>query len=447
MSNHLSIATVTAVLQRTLQEAVQGDVFGARVTTVRPINLGDSPSESGVNIFLYQVSANPALNNIDATPLRSKGRPTKRQAALDLYYMLSFYGKDTELEPQRILGSVVRTLNDRRIITSEMIRETLVDSNFAFLEDSNLAEQIQQINISPIDVDLEELSKAWSGFFQTNYLLSIVYKVLVVLIAGTEPWKRALPIQDRNLGGMVPFPHKPVIEQVVSQEGRLKPIFADSKLLIRGKNLKGNIIQVRLGGIEATPQEVSEKQVSLSLSDLPGDSLRAGVQSLQVIHQISAAIKPQSNNGRESGNGNSTDFNNRVESNAAPFVLCPTITELSVSDIETRGDQYCSVELLVETNLTIEKTQRVVLALNEWSTEDSAAYLFDAPARRTETNSITFSIPKIKIGEYLVRLMVDGAESKLDIDENRDSQTFGWYIAPKIIIREDGRVVDYSSSL
>lgn len=145
MSNYLAIATVTAVLQRIVQNSLQFDVQGARVTTLKPINLSSGPSELGVNIFLYQVLSNPALNNIDATPMRSRANPNKRQTALDLYYMLSFYGNDVELEPQRILGSVLRTLNDQSIITAEMIQQTLANSNFPFLSDSNLGDQDKSI--------------------------------------------------------------------------------------------------------------------------------------------------------------------------------------------------------------------------------------------------------------------------------------------------------------
>jgi len=75
MSNHLAFATVTATLQHTLQSAIQTDVDGARATTLRPNEIGNGTPESGVNIFLYQIITNPALHNIDATPLRSRGNP------------------------------------------------------------------------------------------------------------------------------------------------------------------------------------------------------------------------------------------------------------------------------------------------------------------------------------------------------------------------------------
>jgi len=54
MSNYLAIATVTATLQRLLQSAIQLDLPGAKVTTVRPEASGGKTPEVGVNIYLYQ---------------------------------------------------------------------------------------------------------------------------------------------------------------------------------------------------------------------------------------------------------------------------------------------------------------------------------------------------------------------------------------------------------
>ena len=422
MSNHLAIATVTATLQRTLQVAVQTDVEGARTTTLRPSDIGNGTPETGVNIFLYQVITNPALNNIDATPFRSKGNPTKRQAALDLYYMMSFYGNDNELIPQRLLGSVVRTLNDRRVITQDMIRSTCEDSTFIFLRDSNLADQIQQMSIVPMDLNLEDLSKTWTVFFQTPYVLSIAYKILVVLIEGQEAPQRALPVRDRRAGSFAPFASQPLVEQVISQAGRFDAIRANSTLLIQGKQLKGNAFtQVRICGVEVTPPDVSPTQITLPLSSLPANTLRAGVQSLQVIHPISITPEQGASRGRRG-----------AESNAAPFVLRPTITEISVSEMDGTDDDPRSGLLSIQVDFTVGRQQRVVLTLNEWSTANPSAYIFDAKRRDTETQSVTVPFQDVKPGEYLVRLQIDGAESQLEVDNTEGSPTQGWYISPRV---------------
>lgn len=421
MSNYLAVATVTATLQRTLQVAVQTDIEGARITTVRPSDIGNGTPETGVNLFLYQVITNPALNNIDATPFRSRGLPTKRQAALDLYYMFSFYGNEAELEPQRLLGSVMRTLNDRRVISQDIIRAACRDSTLPFLQESNLAEQVQQINIAPLDLNLEDLSKAWSVFFQTPYLLSVGYKVLVVLVEGEEAPARGLPIRDRRTHGFAPFFNQPRIEQVVAQGGISEAIQADSILVITGKQLKGDWgTQVRVCGVEVIPTEVSATQIRLPLSLVPTIALRAGVQTLQVVHPLSSRDAAMHQRGKES--------------NAAAVVLRPRLETVAVLSVEGEDDEGRSAQLQVQTNLPIGAKQRVVAVLNEWAAEQPASYLFDAPNRDQDGNLLVIPLQAVKPGDYLVRLMVDGAESQLQVDDNPESPTFEWYIAPRITI-------------
>jgi Pvc16 N-terminal domain len=418
MSNYLSVATVTATLQRTLQAAVQMDIEGARITTVRPSDIGNGTPETGVNLFLYQVITNPALNNMDATPLRSRGLPTKRQSALDLYYMFSFYGNEAELEPQRLLGSVTRSLNDKRILTEEMIRAACRDSTLPFLQASDLAEQVQQINIVPLDLNLEDLSKAWSVFFQTPYFLSVGYKVLVVMVAGDEAPERGLPIRDRRTNGLSPFFNQPQVERVMEQGGINAAIVANSTLSITGKQLQGDWgTQVRICGVPVTPTEISATQLLVPLSLVPPADLRAGIQSLQVVH-------PSPGSDRHRGK----------ESNATPFVLRPRLLEVELRQLSGAEDEERSGQLILHSNITVGAKQRVVAVLNEWGSDRPASYLFDAPGRREDSRQLTIPIAAVKPGEYLVRLMVDGAESQLQIDDDPDSTTYEWYVGPKIIV-------------
>lgn len=418
MSNYLAVATVTAIMQRILQSAVQRDIDEVRVTTLQPRNIGNGTPETGINLFLYHVARNPALHNADATPFRSKGTPIKRQAAVDLYYMISFYGNDTELIPQRLLGSVVRTFNDCSTVSSEAIQQAIADPTYRFLERSDLAKQVQQLLVVPLELGLDDLSKVWSVFFQAPYMLSLVYKVTVVTIEGDESTKRALPISDRNLGGAVPFPNRPLVEQVVSETGKLEPILANSALQIHGKHLASNTTKVRIGGFELSPSDVKETQISLALNDVPVDFLRAGVQSLQVIHRTLT--------------GNDNNVNRTVDSNAAPFVLRPTIKQI---DIEQQNQSIDESQLLrVQVDVMVGIKQRVVLIMNEWSIDEPDGYQFEAQPRNTDTDTVIFNLTDIKPAQYLLRLQIDGAESLLTVDSDENSETYGWFKEPKVEI-------------
>lgn len=436
MSNHLAIATVTATLQRLLQAGIQRDLDGARVTTVRPGSAGGLP-DMGVNVFLYQVLSNAALQNADTTPFRTKGMALRRQAALDFYYILSFYGNEADLEPQRLLGSVVRTLNDYPSLSSTLIQDTVADSTLGYLADSDLATQPQAVKLMPMDLALEDLSKIWSIFFQTPYALSIAYKASAIIIEGLDSGQRALPISHRYPQVSSPYGAYPVVEQILSTGGRYDPITATSTLRILGQNLKGTPPLVRIGPWSGEPEVVSDRELHLPLRNL-GAALHAGVQTLQVVHStaVSAPRTGHTPPGRTHG----------LESNGVPFVVRPRVTAVTVAAIAGSGEDPRSGSLAVETDVALGLGQRYLLTLNPWTaTTDQTTpqatpqpppqtYVFEGRRHPQQGQQAEFPILEVPPGEYLVRLQVDGAESLLESDEDANSPTYRWYIAPRVVI-------------
>lgn len=417
MSNYLAIATVTATLQRVLQTVIQQDIEGARATTLPPGGISAGAPEVGVNIFLYQVVSNHALANYDSTPNRTKANPLNRQVVVDLYYMMSCYGNDAELQPQRVLGSVVSTLADKRILTPELIRSTCNDATFPFLADSDLADQIQQVNIVPVDISLEDLSKAWSVFYQAPYVLSIAYRACLIVVEGRENFQRALPIRETSPAGITPFPATPYIEKVLAQGNRFEPIVMGSVVVIRGRNLQSQIVQIQVGELLFSPLSVQDREITFSLE--ADNAIRAGAQSIQVLHRLSST---------------SPLMTNTVTSNVMAFVLCPTVTGVSVSQMEEMEDNLRSAILIVQLDMTVQENQKVSIALNEWTIESPAIYMFDRPPLPQSSDRIEIPISNVKSGEYLLRINIDGAESKLGVDDNPDSPTFNWYNSPKVVL-------------
>lgn len=417
MSNYLAIATVTATLQRVLQTVIQQDIEGARATTLPPGGISTGAPEVGVNIFLYQVASNHALANYDSTPNRTKSNPLNRQVVVDLYYMMSCYGNDAELQPQRVLGSVVSTLADKRILTPELIRSTCNDATFPFLANSDLADQIQQINIVPVDISLEDLSKAWSVFYQAPYVLSIAYRACLVVVEGRENFQKALPIRDTSPAGIAPFPATPYIEKVLSQGNRFEPIVMGSVVVIRGRNLQSQTVEIQVGELLFLPLSVQDREITFSLDSV--NAIRAGAQSIQVLHRLSSTSPLMTNN--------------TVTSNVMAFVLCPTIIDVTVSQLEEMEDNLRSAILTIQLDVTVQENQKVSIALNEWTTESPASYMFDRPPLPQSSDRIEMSINNVKMGEYLLRINIDGAESKLGIDDDPDSSTFNWYNSPRIV--------------
>lgn len=426
MSNYLAVATVTAALSDLLQSAINPDVPGVSVTMLRPDGNGGMP-KTGVNVFLYQVTPNAAWHNADLPTRRSGGDLIQRpQVALDLHYLLTFYGDETKLEPQRVLGSVVRTLHARPVLTRASIRQTLANLAFSYLAESNLADAVELVKFTPLPLSLEELSKLWSVYFQTQYSLSVAYQATVVLIESEEPTRVALPVRARNLY-VVPF-RQSIVEEVRSSAGADALIVSGSTIVIAGQRLRGEITEVLVGGITSTPplQDISDTQITIALPA----GIRAGVQGLQVIHPRLMGTPPLPHRG--------------VESNLAAFVLHPVIRKNvdgspDITVPATAAGDTRAGDVTVRLDPSVGTSQRASLLMNELNPpadRAARAYSFDAlprhqPADPPETNTLTFSITGVFKGAYLIRVQIDGADSPLEFDSSAPEPL---YTGPKATI-------------
>jgi hypothetical protein len=400
MSNYLAVATVTGALQHVLSSAAAA-VPGAKVSTTRPDGAAPAARDPAINIFLYQVLPNGAYRNADLPTRRSNGQVVQRpQAALTLHYLFSFYGDENNLEPQRLLGALVRQLHAKPLLTHQDIVQTLANPPFdTLLATSNLADQLDLVRFTPLGLSLEELSKVWSIFFQSPYVLSVAYQGSAVLIETDETAQPALPVQTRNLYVM-PF-RQPVIDKVTSTAGEVAPIFTTSTLQIDGKQLEGDVTAVLLGGIERAPASVGEKRITLPV---PGD-LQAGARALQIVHKLLLGSPPPGTPHRG------------FESNVATFVLRPQINLPIVKTTVPNpqgGPPLPALQLTVD--LTIGKEQRVVLLLNSTAAGSALSYSFLLPPRLADANVVTIPMPGAAAGQYFIRLQIDGAESALDLD-------------------------------
>ena len=417
MSNYLAIATVTATLQRILQQAIQTEVEGASVTTSRPDGGSGGVPETSVNLYLYHIKRNTAYGNTDTTNRQRRALMVKRnQIAIDLFYVITFSGDESELEPQKLLGTTLRTLEDNNILMPEMIRETISDPSYEFIADSDLADQVEMIRSEFLSISTDELSKIWSVFFQTPYTLSVVYKVSAILIEGETPAQMALPVKSRNF---TVFPYKleeqPLIQQVTALSGsKYEPIVRSSTLSVKGKKLGVQSTLVRIGDELVAPSWLRDNELRLPLSNVSTTILKAGVQGMQIV-------RPPLPNGRSSL---------ERESNVFPFIIRPTITNVSVDDVEGVDDDPRSGRLTISLDLEVGRSQRLVLILNLYSNEQTQGYLFQSPNREDDTDTVSFSFQGVMAGEYLVRVQVDGAESIFNYgaDNSPDS------ISPRIVI-------------
>ncbi|MDY6941349.1 MAG: DUF4255 domain-containing protein [Cyanobacteriota bacterium] len=406
MSNYLAIATVTAAIQRILQNAIAIDIPGAVVTTMRPDGQsGGGMPQAGINLYLYQITPNPAWRNMDLRTRRPKGDLIKQKLlGWDLYYILTFYGNERELEPQRLLGSAVRTFVDRPTLTPEILRDATNSASYPFLADSDLIDQSVMVKLIPSAITTEDLSRIWSVFFQIPYTLSLAYQATAVLIEGEKPGRRELPITAPQISVTAA---RPQIEELAKQTGDRLPVTLGPRssyidlsetLILRGKQLQGENTRVQIGEAQLTPQTVSDTEISLSLADLPETQthrLRAGVQGVKVVRGAT--------------------FSNTIPIGVRPTMTVDVVE--TITELEEDEDGRYSARVTVPVDVTVGEGQRVYLFLN--STTTATGYIFQKPRDDRDLGTIDFPIREVEPGEYLVRVQIDDAESPLKTEGDR----------------------------
>lgn len=399
MSNALAIGTVTTVLQDVLLNAllrapVEERIDAAEVMTAYP---GSEPLVSGgkprVNIYLYHVAPNTSFHNNDGS-----GRTDR--VALDLYYLLSFYGNEDACESQRLLGLTVRALSANAVLSRGVIERTLRNvaairsSNKRFVAGSDLAKSVDLINVTPAPISLDEMTKIWSSFFQTKYALSVAYQCSVVFVESAAP-ATSRPVLVRN-SEVVPV-QQPVIENVLSVQGSEARITAGSDAVILGNDLLGQWTTVHVGNVEIRTF-VDARPNRIRFTVPPG--LRAGIQGIQVVHQFLAGTPPTPHPG--------------FESPPVGMVLSPVLTRL------TRSVHANPRVVLVTAHFSpaVGKNQRATLLLRPGNAS-APPRVFAAPSRDhasdpEETATLFFPVTdEIGPGRYTASLLVDGAESAL----------------------------------
>ncbi|MFJ7294472.1 DUF4255 domain-containing protein [Streptomyces collinus] len=192
MSNALALAHVTQALALLIEDNLPPDIdIAVKVEPRKPP--ADPPAEPTITVFLYQVTPNTSQRNNDLPARTSDGRLVRRPAAaLDLHYLISAYGEETELVGQRLIGSVVRTLHETPVLPRDIIE---LAGRRPHLGGSDLADAVQRVRFTPTVMDVDETSKLWGMLHQTPYTLSVVYQAVLVLIDGRETPVPAKPVE------------------------------------------------------------------------------------------------------------------------------------------------------------------------------------------------------------------------------------------------------------
>ena len=437
MSTALGIAAVTAVLKGVLSNAVDeaglativgGDVLVSALPPDRiAINGATDPNQ--INLFLHQTSYNSGWRNFPLPARDSNGTLiANAPLALNLHYLLSVYGAK-DFYPEILLGHAMLAFHEYAVISRPLIEKLLSPAvpppGFVKeLSTSGLAAQVEQITITPQQLDPEQMSRLWSAV-QAHYRPTAAYQIGVILVEPARARRAALPVTGRTLT-TVPFPYI-AIDSVTDAADPAAPIVPNGSILISGKQLRGVDTRVRVGGFEFVPNanDTAPDQIMITFPAALPAGFYAGLKGVQVVHEMPMGVPPTQRS--------------VFQSNMASIVLRPLVTPAvdSVADKLVDSVTYRNGVLKLTCVPTIGRTQSVELLLNEYNppaTRSGRAYTFTAPAHNGITDPAIPDTASVKIpfnmvlpGDYLVRVRVDGAESPLTL-------TAGVFSAPKVTI-------------
>ena len=188
-----AVYNVTRALRMLLHSQLVNVSASAAVTLLPP---GDQlPAISGVNLYLYRVLENPFSRN---QPWRGdRATPPSNQPALGLQlsYLLTPLGTrpdDASFElgddAHTMLGVAMTALHENPILND--IHIPAVSPSPGFDSDTVLPDFLlnsyEQIKVTLLSTNLEELSKIWATINQP-YRLSVAYEVSLVELTPTPP--------------------------------------------------------------------------------------------------------------------------------------------------------------------------------------------------------------------------------------------------------------------
>jgi Pvc16 N-terminal domain len=416
MSSPFALAAVSAVLRRLIMtglDEVDLSTFGNIQLTTHPpdfINTGIN-EVSQLNLFLYQATPNISLRNM-ALPSRSASneRLTNPPLALDLHYLLTAYGSQ-ELHREALLGYAMHILHEVPVLSRDFIRNTWPNGGNDPVEEAlsaaNLAEQIEQIKITPQTMNPGEMSNLWQGI-GAKYRLSMAYVASVVLIESTNAAKSPLPVLKRGkedtgpnaVADLIPpFPEIDTIKLPFNQPAAL----LEDEVEIGGHDFAGEsgdptqmTVTVRLQharlpvtrDLQVPASDRTASNIKFEIPPQPADT-PAGVYTMSIL------VAP---------NGQPDETRT---SNEAPLLIAPKIeTDLSVplarvNVVDDLGELTVNLTCVPH----VRTVQRVSLILGH------REVLATQPL--VEGADVSFHFDHLAAGEYWVRLRVDGVDSLL----------------------------------
>jgi len=404
MTTFEAIAGVTATLRNLLRDRMANPVA---ITIAPPDVAVTGATGQRANIYLYQVSENAYLKNQQIPGQGSPANFGRPPLSLELAYLVTAYGTspdgpDADLQAQQVLGDVMQVFQDYPVV-GETLHENDNPADPLVL-DPSLRGAFERLKLTLQPSSLDDVTKIWAALPDAAFRRSVTYHVSAIQLDSRRERRQALPVQRRVVRAF-PF-RSPQIDRIFREsDANLAPRVANAEvgdtLVIVGQNLQSSRTQLRIGSVLVTPTRVEERRLELTVPA----TVSAGTQTLQVLQPPSGTEDP----------ADATSSALQIQSNVVPISIQPKIQSVNPGTASA-GD---SISIGVSPNVSA--TQSRALFLNEIEIRGEAPSPTSAPA-----STLSFQLPigsrAVAPGKYLLRLRIDGVDSRLLVDAS--SQTY-----------------------
>lgn len=411
MSNSLAIAAVTATLRNLIKAGIGNEVAGATVTTQPPDEV-KTPGNNLLNIFLYQTTIDAAWRNRDMPRQVKPGETGLPPLALNLFYLLTAYGKNDDepelpdLTSHRLLGRAMRALHDHPVLSGAEIKIAL--------SGNDLHDQIEHVRITQQPLSLDDMSKLWTTF-QTRYRISTAYQVAVVLIESQRPSITPLPVltrgeKDRGVdaqGNLLP-PYPTLTETFLPTKTQSTAQAGDT-ITLRGHHLNGDSMIARFSSSRLPNPVLSKPLPPVATTEFSDVKIKIPDDAVDPTEWVPGYYTVALLITRTIGGKTETRSTNELS-----FALAPKVTIANPVDHKVSDGAFT---LTVDSNPLVALEQRASLLF--------AGSEVPPAARAAKTDPFKFLITPTTamIGANPIRLRIDGVDSMV-VDYTKEPPEF-----------------------
>jgi len=187
MASQDAIATVGKALVGLLRDGrPKNDLETAPIDLVQASTF-KSGMERGVSLYLYRVMVSSTRRHLPPR-IGPDGKKYRPALPLDLYYLLTPWGKTTEMQ-HRLLGWAMRALEDTPTLSAEFLN--------GYGPGTFHPDETVDVTFDP--VSLQDLNNIWE-IGKPNMQLSVTYVVRGVPLESSLEAPSGAPVQTRGFG-------------------------------------------------------------------------------------------------------------------------------------------------------------------------------------------------------------------------------------------------------